>query len=98
MQSGFRVSGICPLYSKEPLAKLPSYYSFVSESILSLNETLIDLLKKNQGCGGENGKWTHWKETTKHGEMLSLPMFEQHAMRDSPEKQKREKEEKQWHH
>ena len=56
MQSGFRVSGICPLYSKEPLAKLPSYYSFVSESILSLNETLIDLLKKNQGCGGENGK------------------------------------------
>ena len=51
LQSGFRACGICPLDPNEPLSKLPSLD--VTESNSSLNETLIDLLKKNRGFDSE---------------------------------------------
>ena len=54
LQSGFRACGICPLDPSEPLFKLPSLD--VSESNSSLNETLIDLLKKNRGFDSEKQK------------------------------------------
>ena len=53
LQSGFRACGICPLDHNEPLSKLPSHNSYVSKSNSSLNETLIDLLKKNHRCDRE---------------------------------------------
>ena len=80
LQSWFRACGICPLDCSEPLYKLPSDNSYVSESNSWLNETLIDLSKKNCGCGRENQKQTRRKKIAKPGEVLSLTMFEQHAM------------------
>ena len=56
LQSGFRALGIYPLDRNEPLPKLPSHDSYVSKSNSSLNETLIDLLKKNCGCDREKQK------------------------------------------
>ena len=76
LQSGFRVCGICPLDPNEPLSKLPSLD--VSESNSSLNETLIDLLKKN--CGFDSKKQTCGKKVSKPGKVLSSTMFEEHAM------------------
>ena len=60
--------------------KLPTQDTFISESNSSLNETLIDLLKKNCGCDRENQKQTHGKKMAKPGEVLSLTMLEQHVM------------------
>ena len=54
LQSGFRACGICPLDPNEPLSKLPSLD--VSESNSLLNETLIDLLKKNRCFDSEKQK------------------------------------------
>ena len=90
LQSRFRACGICPLDPNEPLSKLPSLD--VSESNSSLNETLIELLKKNRGFDSEKQKRTHGKKIYKPGEVLSPTMFEEHAMRSSPEtKRKKEK-------
>ena len=75
LQSWFRACGICPLDCSEPLYKLPSDNSYVSESNSWLNETLIDLSKKNCGCGRENQKQTRRKKIAKPGEVLSLTML-----------------------
>ena len=80
MQSRFTACGICPLNPNEPLSKLPSLD--VSESNSSLNETLIDLLKKNRGCDGEKQKRTHGKKFPNLGRSstMSLTMLEEHAI------------------
>ena len=83
LQSGFRACGICPLDPNEPLSKLPSLD--VSESNSSLNETLIDLLKKNRSFDSEKQKRTRGKQISKPGEVLSSTMFEEHAMQSPPE-------------
>ena len=50
-QSGFRTTGIFPLNRQEPLSRLPSPILDVSESNVSMNETLIGLLRHNRGSG-----------------------------------------------
>ena len=88
-QSGFRACGICPLDPNEPLSQLPSLD--VSESNSLLNETLIDLLKKNRGFDSEKQKQTCGKKISKPGEVLSSTMFEEHAMQSSLEIKRKKK-------
>ena len=89
LQSRFRACGICPLDPNEPLSKLPSLD--VSESNSSLNESLIDLLKKNYGCDREKQKRTCGEKISRPREVLSSTMLEEHAMRSSPETKRKKK-------
>ena len=80
MQSRFRACGICPLDPNEPLSKLPSFD--VSQSNSSLNETLIELLKKNRRSDREKQKPTRGKKfpNLRRSSTMSLTMLEEHAM------------------
>ena len=55
LESRFWTTGIFPLNHQEPLSRLPLPILNVSESNVSMNETLIGLLRENQGSGeGQN--------------------------------------------
>ena len=70
LESGFQTAGIFPLNRQEPLSRLPSPILDVSESNVSMNETLIGLLRENQGSGGRQ-KRSRGKKFPKPGELLS---------------------------
>ena len=67
LESGFRTTGIFPLNRQEPLSRLPSPILDVSESNISMNKTLIGLLRENRGSG-ERQKRSRGK---KPGELMS---------------------------
>ena len=88
----FRACWICPLDRSEPLSKLPTQDSFISECNSLLNETLIDLLKKNPGCERENQKWTHRKKLANLGRycpQLCLSSMPCKALQKQREKRER---------
>ena len=74
LESGFRTTGIFPLDRQEPLSRLPSPIVDVSESNVSMNETLIGLLGENRGHG-EGQKQSRGKKLAKPGELLSSKQF-----------------------
>ena len=74
MKSGFQTMGIFPLNRQQPLSRLPSPILDVSESNVSMNETLIGLLRENRGSG-EKPKQSRGKKLEKPGEFLSSGKF-----------------------
>ena len=70
LESRFQTMGIFPLNHQEPLSRLPSPILDVSESNVSMNETLIGLLRENQRSG-ERQKRSRGKKLPKPGELLS---------------------------
>ena len=70
LESGFRTTGIFPLNRQEPLSRLPSPILDVSESNISMNKTLIGLLRENRGSG-ERQKWARGNKLPKPGELMS---------------------------
>ena len=74
MKSGFQTMGIFPLNRQEPLSRLPSPIPDVSESNVSMNETLIGLLRENRGSG-EKPKRSRGEKLEKPGELLSSEKF-----------------------
>ena len=79
-ESGFQTMGIFPLNRQEPLSRLLSPILDVSESNVSMNETLIGLLRENQGSG-ERQKWSRGKKLAKSGELLSSEKFMDQAVK-----------------
>ena len=80
LESGFRTTGIFPLNRQEPLSRLPSPILDVSESNVSMNETLIGLLRENRGSD-ERQKWSRGKKLAKSGELLSSEKFMDQAVK-----------------
>ena len=79
-ESGFQTMGIFPLNRQEPLSRLPSPILDVSESNVSMNETLIGLLRENRGSD-ERQKWSRGKKLAKSGELLSSEKFMDQAVK-----------------